>query len=235
MNNDELYRELAASAVRGRALREGIALPSALTQTPLDALTDSEIDQLLALGRTWGMKLYRFKRGREQMPRVKLVLGYLRGIMPQSLLDVGSGRGVFLFPMLNAFPDCSVIALDLLPKRVEFLEDVHLGGVARLNVLNADISARPIPEKSVDVATLLEVLEHIPDVQSAVSAAVAAAKRYVIVSVPSKADENPEHIHLLEKPVLTELFRSAGCTRLHFSGVQDHLVLLANVEEEHGL
>lgn len=230
MENSELYRELAAAAIRGKAAREGRELRAELREAPLGMLTESEIDSLLELGRDWGMKLYRFKRGHEELPRVKIVLGFLRGIMPQDLLDVGSGRGVFLFPFLDAFPDCPVTSFDILPHRVELLEDIRRGGIHRLTAENADICTRPVPEKSVDVVTLLEVLEHIPDVRTAVKAAVSAARRYVIVTVPSKPDDNPEHIHLLTKPVLTELFNSAGCSKLHFSGVLDHLVLLADTE-----
>ena len=231
MEYRELYRALAASAVRGQAAREGKQLPPELLETPLEALGQEDTDRLLDMGREWGVKLYRFKRGHGDLPRVKLMLGYLRGIGPESLLDVGSGRGVFLFPFLDAFPDCSVTALDLLPHRVEFLEDLRRGGLTRLDVRMADVCSQPLPERSVDVVTMLEVLEHIPDVQSAVRAAVAMAKKCVLVTVPSKPDNNPEHIHLLTKPRLTELFANAGCTRLHFSGVPDHLALFANVED----
>lgn len=56
---------------------------------------------------------------KEDLPRVQVVLGFLRGIVPagqcQSLLDVGSGRGVFLFPLLRDFPDMEVTSLDILP------------------------------------------------------------------------------------------------------------------------
>ena len=58
--------------------------------------------------------------------------------------------------------------------------------------------SQPLPDHSVDIVTLLEVLEHIPDVEKAV-AAVRMARKYVVVSVPSKEDNNPEHIHLLTK------------------------------------
>lgn len=230
MEYSQLYRVLAAASIRGKAIREGRMLPPELREPPVEALTECEIDSLLDLGRDWGVKLYRFKRGHEELPRVKIVLGYLRGIMPQSLLDVGSGRGVFLFPFLDTFPGCPVTSMDILPHRVELLEDMRRGGIQQLTAQNADICVGPIPEKSVDVVTLLEVLEHIPDVQAAVKAAVSAARRYVIVTVPSKPDNNPEHIHLLTKPVLTDLFHSAGCSKLHFSGVLDHLVLLAHTE-----
>lgn len=154
----------------------------------------------------------------------------LKSIRPERVLDVGSGRGVFLFPFLEEFPQTPVTALDLLPHRVETLQCLRDGGVDRLTPLRQDLCAWDAPAGSFDVVTALEVLEHIPDVQAAVRAAVRLAGRYVAVSVPSKPDDNPEHIHLLTKQVLTELFADAGCTRLHFSGVNGHLLLLAAVE-----
>ena len=232
MRYTELYRPLAAAAVRGHAARQGLQLPPALGEKPLQALTEQDLAALLELGNVWGVKLYRFKRGHENLPRVRQILGFLRSVQPESLLDVGSGRGVFLFPFLDGFPGVPVTSLDLLDHRVGFLEDIRRGGVDRLTALRADICACPLPEKSADVVTMLEVLEHIPDVQAAVTAAVRVARRYVAVTVPSKADDNPEHIHLLTKQVLTELFQNAGCARLHFSGVPGHLILTAAVGEE---
>lgn len=82
-----------------------------------------------------------------------------------------------------------------------------------------------------DIVTLLEVLEHIPDVEKAV-AAVRMARKYVVVPVPSKEDNNPEHIHLLTKKTLTDLFANAGCTRLHFDGVNGHLLLTATIHAQ---
>lgn len=231
MDSREIYTGLAAAAVRGYALRTGRPIPSRLAETPLEVLTEEEINALLALGREWEVKLYRFKRGHEDLPRVKQVLGFLRGISPGSLLDVGSGRGVFLFPFLDAFPQAQVTSLDILDYRIESLEDIRRGGVSVLTPLRADICAHPLPDKSVDVVTLLEVLEHIPDVENAVLAAVRTARRYVVASVPSKPDNNPEHIHLLTRAILTEYFAQAGCTRLHFSGVPGHLVLVAALKE----
>ena len=95
--------------------------------------------------------------------------------------------------------------------------------------LEQDLCTWDRQENAFDVVTLLEVLEHIPDVQAAVNAAVRLARRYVVVSVPSQPDDNPEHIHFLTKPVLTGLFQNAGCRKLHFSGVNGHLILLVSV------
>lgn len=224
MQYSDLYLPLAAAAVRGYLLR--------CPEKSVDVQLSEDVIRLLTLGQQLGVKLYRFKRSHEDLPRVRQVMGFLRAVQPESLVDVGSGRGVFLFPFLNAFPDTSVTSLDILDYRVEFLKDITSGGISRLTAMQADICQKPLPDKSADVVTMLEVLEHIPDVQSAVSSAVSIAKQYVVVSVPSKPDNNPEHIHLLTKPILTEYFESAGCKRLSFSGVNGHLILIAKVGGE---
>lgn len=221
---------LGAAYVRGYAERTGApALPAFAREKRLDELTDEELAQLYAAGKKAELKMYRFKN-HEDLPRVHKALGFLRSVWPENLLDVGSGRGVFLFPFLCAFPATPVTSVDLLGHRVEFLNDVRRGGIDQLTALQMDICKGALPEKSFDVVTMLEVLEHIPDVQRAVCSAVRLAKRYVVVTVPSKPDNNPEHIHLLTKERLTELFGSAGCTRLQFDAVPGHLFMAAAVK-----
>ena len=220
---------LAAAYVRGIAQSAGEPLvPPELMQAPLGALTDSELAQLIDAGSRAELKLYRFKE-KEDLPRVSAVLGFLRGIQPESLLDVGSGRGAFLFPFLREFPEVPVTAVDLLPHRVELLSAMARGGVDRLTPLRQDICTWDAPDGSFDVVTLLEVLEHIPAVEQAVEAAVRLARRYVVVTVPSKPDNNPEHIHLLTKDKLTGLFVRAGCEKLKFGGVNGHLMAVASL------
>lgn len=232
MELNDTYLTLAAAAVRGDAITTGRALPAALASTPLEELSQAQLEALYSIGRDRGLKLYRFKQGHEELPRVRAVLGFLKGVCPQTLLDVGSGRGVFLFPFLELFPWCRVTSLDILPHRVEFLDQLKKGGIDRLTPRLEDLCTTTLPENAADVVTLLEVLEHIPHVQSAVTQAVRLARQFVVVTVPSKPDNNPEHIHLLTKDRLTELFHAAGCTRLRFSGVNGHLVLVAAVDKE---
>lgn len=230
MDRTDKYDALPAAAyVRGNALKGHPVLPPELLQAPLGALTDHELLQIIDAGREAGLKLYHFKQ-KEDLPRVSAVLGFLRGVRPQSLLDVGSGRGAFLFPFLREFPETPVTAVDLLPHRVELLSAVAEGGVDRLTALRQDICAWDAPDGSFDVAALLEVLEHIPQVDRAVEAAVRLARRYVVVTVPSKPDNNPEHIHLLTKEILTGLFARAGCEKLKFGGVNGHLMAVASLE-----
>ena len=79
------YAPLAAAYARG-ALRE-------------PALDD---EAALARAAAAGLDLHRFKRS-SQLPRVRAVLGALRGFAPDRLVDLGSGRGAFVWPLIQAF------------------------------------------------------------------------------------------------------------------------------------
>lgn len=253
MEDVNLFDRLAAAYVRGHSLRTGKpGLQDGWKRGSLEELEKGDIENIIKAGREADLKIYRFKTTHRDMPRIKKVIGFLRGISFESLLDVGSGRGVFLFPFLTEFPWVEVTAVDVLPYRVEFLQDIAAGGLKNLTAMRADICDMPFPEKgglrnraairpeicdipfcekSVDVVTMLEVLEHIPDVGAAVRAAVKMARSFVVATVPSKEDDNPEHIHLLTKEKLTALFAAAGCKRLHFDGVNGHLMVVASLQD----
>lgn len=223
----------AAAWLRGHSLKTGTPeIDPELLEMPLEVLTDEELSSIVEIGERTGQKLYPFKTGKSELPRVRQVLGFLHGIEFETLLDVGSGRGVFLLPFMEEFPQVQVTSLDLLDKRVTFLNELSAGGYGQLTAYNKNICNQPFPDNSFDVVTLLEVLEHIPEVEKAVAAAVKMARKYVVVSVPSKEDDNPEHIHLLTKDMLTKLFDAAGCSKLHFSGVNGHLIMMATIEKE---
>ena len=227
---DNIDRHLACAYIRGVGLRTGVPeLPSAITAKALDALSEKEVFTLLTAGQNAQLKLHRFKPHAD-LPRVHIVMGFLKSIQPCNLLDIGSGRGVFLNTFLSVFPHARVTSLDILPHRVAALQDISAGGISQLTALEQDLCTWDAPDKSFDVVTLLEVLEHIPDTAAAIRAAVRLARRYVILTVPSKPDDNPEHIHFLTKPVLTELFHAAGCTSLSFGGVPGHLFMTARID-----
>lgn len=176
---------------------------------------------------------FRYFKVKEDLPRVQVVLGFLRGIVAagqcQSLLDVGSGRGVFLFPLLRVFPGMDVTSLDILPHRVELLQCLHDGGISNLHPQQADICTWDAPDKSFDVLTMLEVMEHIPDTESVVRNAIRLARNYIVVSVPSKPDDNPEHIHLFSNEDLQRLFLENGCSKVKFMSVTNHRVMCATL------
>ena len=231
--DERFYEVYAVAAVKGALLRMGRTdlLPHDLCAIPAELMSCEECEAVLAVGRKNGMKIYDFKRSHRDLARVARVLGFLKGIVFSSLLDVGSGRGVFLFPLLDEFPSISVTATDILDARLMMLTDVKNGGIDRLDVLRADITEKPFADKSFDVVTMLEVLEHMECPEDAIRAAVAIARQYVVVSVPSHPDDNPEHIHLLDKDRLSAAFRAAGVDRLSFDGVPGHLILIATIGE----
>jgi hypothetical protein len=206
------YTALAAAFVRGKR-------PDA------PPVPDPE---LVSWGLSVGLPLHKFKRT-AGLPRVRRVLGMLRGLAPQALLDVGSGRGVFLWPLLDAFPEIAVTALDSNPRRAADVHAVHVGGVERLTALQGDATRLPLPDAAVDGVTILEVLEHLRRPARAAAEAVRVARSFVVASVPSRPDDNPEHIHLFGRDDLEGLFRDAGARRVRCEAVLNHFVALATV------
>ena len=209
-----LYDDVAAAYVRG-------LLPEAAGGKP-----DLEC---LALGRAAGLKLHRFKRTTE-LPRVRAVLGVLRGLETERLLDIGTGRGVFLWPLLDAFPSLHVTAVEPDARRRAYLEAVRRGGVARLEVVAADAARLPFADARFDVVTALEVLEHQIDPAPIAREAVRLASGFVIASVPSKPDDNPEHVQLFTPATLEALLSHAGAARVQVSHVLNHMIAVARVQ-----
>ena len=120
-------------------------------------------------------------------------------------------------------------SFDILPHRVELLRCLHDGGICNLHPLQEDICAWDAPDKSFDVVTMLEVMEHIQDTEAVVRNAIRLARNYVIVSVPSKPDDNPEHIPLFSNEDLKRFFMENGCREAKFMSVTNHRVMVVKV------
>jgi 2-polyprenyl-3-methyl-5-hydroxy-6-metoxy-1,4-benzoquinol methylase len=207
---DRYYLELGAAFARGR-LGERLAE------------TDAETFEV---GRTRGLKMHKFKRNAE-LPRVRRVLSLLAGLAPESLLDIGSGRGTFLWPLLDTFPSLDVTAIDRDDQRASDLACVTKGGIARLRAAKMDAAALDFPDGAFDGVTILEVLEHLEAPERAAREAMRVAKRFVVASVPSKPDDNPEHIHLFDVRALAALFTGARSVKIEH--VLNHAVALVLV------
>ncbi len=210
---DAGYLNLAGAFVRGR-----------LGEVP------GESDRMAAArGAAAGLRLFRFKRNAE-LGRVRSALGILKGMAPASLLDIGSGRGTFLWPLLDEFPALPVTSVELDAARAGELACVRRGGVERLTVIHGDVTRLGMRNGSVDVATSLEVLEHLDDPAAAARELVRIARRFVVASVPSRPDDNPEHVHLFQPDALEGLFLRAGAAKVTVSGVHGHHIVVVRVE-----
>ncbi|MFL5802617.1 MAG: class I SAM-dependent methyltransferase [Roseiflexaceae bacterium] len=223
----DLYIRLAAAYVRGMCSQTATD-NAALFAAPLDTLGDAQLDVLLQLGRAAELRLHRFKRTMG-LPRVAKVLGVLKGIAPAELLDIGSGRGAFLWPLLDAFPWLPITALDTLDYRVAGIQALRDGGVENLTAVHGDATSMPFDDRQFDVVTLLEVLDHIPDSNRALAEVCRVARRFAVLSVPSKPDNNPEHIHLFDTASLESLLCAAGAGRVTFDYVPGHIIAVAKL------
>lgn len=207
------FTRLAAAYVRGKL---GCVAPQLSSE------------ELITAGLASGLRLHKFKRNTE-LPRVRKVLGILRGLSPSTLLDVGSGRGTFLWPLLNAFPDLQVTAIDTNPVRVTDINAVREGGISNLQAFRMDAAGLVLEDNEVEVVTALEVLEHLPSPHEAAAEAVRVASHYVVASVPSKEDENPEHIQLFDRHSFESLFINAGAKSVKVDFVLNHMIAVVRV------
>jgi 2-polyprenyl-3-methyl-5-hydroxy-6-metoxy-1,4-benzoquinol methylase len=206
---ERYFTELADAFVRGRLGRD-----SATLEDGVEA----------------GLRLHKFKTNSE-LPRVHKIIGMLRGLAPETMLDVGSGRGTFLWPLLASFPELRVTAIDLKEQRAADLAAVRAGGVARLTVARMDVERLAFADRSFDIVTMLEVLEHLPQPEAALRAVVAAARRYVLLSVPSVPDDNPEHLHLFTPDQLCRMAEEAGGVRTTVEHVLNHRIVLIRMRQ----
>lgn len=200
------YRVFAAAYARG-ALDE-------------PALSDDE-----ALERGAHLKLHRFKRS-ALLPRVRAVIGALRGFAPERLIDLGSGRGAFVWPLLDR-SEIEIIAVDILDYRAVLYEHVRRGGIDRVAGVRADLTSLPFADRSVPCVTALEVLEHLHHPEQAIAEAMRVASTVVIASVPSHEDNNPDHLHLFDARELEPMFRDAGARRVSVEHVLGHIIVVA--------
>lgn len=223
---NQYYIKSALAMIKGAFARIGIK--DTLLEKDIYCLTENEIKSIFDKAREQGLKLYHFKKSDRLLPRISKILGILKSFYFESLLDVGSGRGAFLLPFMDTFPHISVKSVDILDKRIEMLKDMQNGGLENFTAEKKNICDLQ-DSKAVDVVTMLEVLEHIPNYEKAIENAVRLAKKYVIVSVPSHEDNNEEHINLLTKEILTKCFNTQGVQKISFDEVHEHLIAIIKI------
>ena len=174
-----------------------------------------------------GHDFHRFKR--LDLPRVRKVIGILKGLQPKTLLDLGCGKGVFLWPLMETFPNLYVDAIDNNAHHVIVFNNAVIPKHPRAIAYHEKIGQGPSYRHKYDVVTLLEVLEHVEDPERVLKVAIQNAKPWLIITVPSKPDDNPEHINFFTSSLLERMLYKAGARKVSVDGIRNHIVILATV------
>lgn len=222
------FLHLAAAFVRGRLGVEsevGKDHPE-LFGSPLEELSEQQCAELFELGTHAGLQLHKFKRTMA-LQRVAHVIGMLRAMAPEDLLDIGSGRGTFLWPMLDALPELKVTCVDIISDRVRDINAVRLGGMTRVAAMEMDMHCLKFADNQFDVTTALEVLEHVEKPDQAIKELVRVTRNFLIVSVPKHEDDNPEHIHLFDEAALRSMMTAAGARNVRVQYTLKEMVAVA--------
>lgn len=100
---------------------------------------------------------------------------------PQTLLDVGCGEGVLIHEWAHRL-EGRVVGIDLEDETIQSEWAKRQAPNLEYKIMKAE--NLPFADDEFDVATAIEVLEHVPDPEHTVEEMARVAKRHLIVSVP---------------------------------------------------
>jgi 2-polyprenyl-3-methyl-5-hydroxy-6-metoxy-1,4-benzoquinol methylase len=101
---------------------------------------------------------------------------------PQSILDVGCGEGVLVEKWARRLGDKRVVGIDLEDETLQAEWEHRQAPNLEYRVMKAE--HLPFADGEFDLASAIEVLEHVPDPEHTVAEMARVAKRWILVSVP---------------------------------------------------
>jgi len=101
---------------------------------------------------------------------------------PQSLLDVGCGEGVLTHKWALRLADKRIVGLDLEDPTIQAEWATRQAPNLEYRIMKAE--DLPFADGEFDVATAIEVLEHVPDPEHTVAEMARVASGHLLVSVP---------------------------------------------------
>jgi 2-polyprenyl-3-methyl-5-hydroxy-6-metoxy-1,4-benzoquinol methylase len=106
----------------------------------------------------------------------------MRRAAPRSLLDVGCGEGVLVHRWAQSLPDSRVVGIDLEEESIQ-------AGWSERRAPNLEYRTMPAEDlpfatDEFELATAIEVLEHVPDPERTLVEMARCAERHLLVSVP---------------------------------------------------
>lgn len=147
---------------------------------------------------------------REHVDRIHFVMATVKGLKPESVLDLACNIGVFgaMLRWNHGYAPKSVVGLDISPSNCE-----HAVRVMQYDrAINADVESwRPSADDRADLVLCMELLEHVAAPWVVTGVALMAAKQYVLFSVPVETGD-PDGIYHVRKVSLEDL---TGWIRSH--------------------
>jgi len=101
---------------------------------------------------------------------------------PQSLLDVGCGEGVLVEKWAHRLGDRRVVGIDLEDAALQAEWEKRRAPNLEYRIMKAE--NLPFADGEFDVATAIEVLEHVPAPEHTIAEMARVAKSWLLVSVP---------------------------------------------------
>jgi 2-polyprenyl-3-methyl-5-hydroxy-6-metoxy-1,4-benzoquinol methylase len=101
---------------------------------------------------------------------------------PRSVLDVGCGEGILVQRWARALPESRVVGIDLEEESIQAAWSEHAAANLEYRVMEA--ANLPFGEDEFDLASAIEVLEHVPDPEHTLAEMARCAERHLLVSVP---------------------------------------------------
>ena len=101
---------------------------------------------------------------------------------PHSLLDVGCGEGVLVHQWAQRLDERRVVGIDLEEESIQAGWAEHQAPNLEYHVMHAE--NLPFAENEFDLASAIEVLEHVPDPEHTLQEMARCAERHLLVSVP---------------------------------------------------
>jgi SAM-dependent methyltransferase len=101
---------------------------------------------------------------------------------PASVLDVGCGEGVLVHRWARQRPDARLVGIDLEEPSIQAGWAQHQAENLEYRVMQAE--NLPFADGEFELASAIEVLEHVPDPEHTVAEMARCASRHLLVSVP---------------------------------------------------
>ncbi len=176
------------------------------------------------------MKSTNFKKHTSENPLQKFLIKKLQdavaleavSLKPESLVSVGCGEGFDLKHILSIYQPKKTVGVDLSKSALNYAQKQ----LPEVEFIQEDASKLPFKDNQFDLVVALEILEHIPDYDKAISELKRIAKNKVIITVPwepsfsmvslmrgkylKRLGRHPEHINAWNKKSFTKVIKKHG-------------------------